>query len=198
MTAGITLTAVGVMAFAILTLTCVLLARLCGYWSRADKENARSADRSLSSGGFSLTGSFSLKRYEPLTRLMANSDLAFLHQHSGCPKVAARWNHARRRIIRMYLKDLAVDFRRLHVAARAMVAESPEQNSELVNVLMKQQLVFWREMAGVELWLTASWLGLGRGSAGRLVDAIAALQAELARTIAPMPGPISGPMSAQA
>jgi hypothetical protein len=179
MTAGAALAAVSAMAFVILTLTCVLLARLNGYRGRAERGSARPA-------GFSQAG-FSLERYEPLTRLLANSDLAFVRQQSGCPEIAARWNHARRRIIRMYLKDLAADFRRLHADARALVAESPEQNSELVNVLMKQQLVFWREMFGVELWLMASWLGIGRGSAGRLVEAIAAMQAEIARTMTPTP-----------
>jgi hypothetical protein len=87
----------------------------------------------------------------------------------------------------MYLKDLTADFRRLHADARAVVAESPEQNAELVNVLMRQQLVFLRQMFAVELWLTANWLGIGRLSADRLVEAMAAMQAEISRTIAPMP-----------
>lgn len=178
MTAGIALAAVGVIAFAILVLACALIARLNGYRGSAEKSSERSSG-------------FSMERYDPLTRLLANSDLAFVTQKSGCPEIAARWSSARRRIIRLYLKDLAVDFRRLHADARALVAESPAQNAELVNVLMKQQLVFWREMAGVELWLTASWLGLGRGSAGRLVAAIAAMQAEIARAITPMPDPMS-------
>ncbi len=183
MTAGIALAAVGVTAFAILILTCALIARLNGYRGYAAKKSERSA-------GFSSAG-FSMERYQPLARLMANSDLTFVSQKTGCPEIAARWSSARRRIIRLYLKDLAADFRCLHADARALVAESPEQNSELVNVLMRQQLVFWREMASVELWLTASWLGIGRGSAGRLVEAIAAMQAEIARTITPMPGPLS-------
>jgi|SRR5579871_740917 len=178
MTAGIALVAVGAMALAVLTLVCVLLTRLGGYWGRGRKENAES--------GFS-SGAFSSERYEPLTRLLADRDTAFLRHQSSCPEIAARWNRSRRRIIRMYLKDLAADFRRLHADARAVVAESPEQNAELVNILMRQQLVFWRQMFAVELWLTASWLGIGRLSADRLVEAMAAMQAELSRTLAPLP-----------
>jgi hypothetical protein len=174
MTAGITLAAIALMAFAVLTLVCVVLARLSGYRARGAKGSA------LSSG-------FSMSRYEPLTRLLADGDLGFLRQQCSCPEIAERWNQARRRIIRLYLKDLAADFRRLHADARALVAESPEQNSELVNVLMKQQLIFWREMARVELSLTANWLGLGTVSPGRLVESIAALQVEITRTIRPVP-----------
>jgi hypothetical protein len=178
MTAGIALAAVGAMALAVLILVCVLLARLGGYWGQARKGSEPS--------GFS-TGGFSIERYEPLSRLLADRDSAFLRQQSRCPEIAARWNHSRRRIIRMYLRDLTADFRRLHADARAMVAESPEQDAELVNVLMRQQLVFCRQMLAVELWLTASWLGIGRLSADRLVEAIAAMQVEIARTIAPLP-----------
>lgn len=172
MTAGIALAAVGAMAFAILTLVCILLARLGGYWRREVKGREASG--------------FTIERYEPLTRLLADRDAAFLRQQSSCPEIAARWNRSRRRIVRMYLRDLTADFRRLHADARALVAESPEQNAELVNVLMKQQIVFWREMLAVEMWLTASWLGIGRLSADRLVGAIAAMQGELIRSIQPI------------
>jgi hypothetical protein len=173
MTAGIALAAVSAMALAVLILVSVLLTRLGGYWGRAQKGNEACG--------------FSIERYEPLTRLLADRDAAFLRQQSSCPEIAARWNRSRRRIIRMYLKDLTADFRRLHADARAVVAESPEQNAELVNVLMRQQLVFLRQMFAIELWLTASWLGIGRLSADRLVEAMAAMQAEISRTIAPMP-----------
>lgn len=177
MNAEIALAAIGALAFAILMLVSVLVARLGGYWRREKKPSVAS--------GFKIA-EFTIERYEPLTRLMADRDAAFLRQQSSCPEIAARWNRSRRRIIRMYLKDLTADFRCLHADARALVAESPEQNAELVSVLMKQQLVFWREMLAVELWLTASWLGIGRLSADHLVEAIAAMQRDLARSLTPI------------
>ena len=43
----------------------------------------------------------------------------------------------------MYLRDLAVDFRRLHAAARKMAADAPERNSALVGLLIRYQLTFF-------------------------------------------------------
>ncbi len=139
-----------------------------------------------------LSGAFTLARYEPLARLLADDDTEFLRRQHNCPQLLARWKRARVRIVRLYLSDLAADFRSLHAEARALAAESPEQYSELVGVLMRQQVTFWRVMADAELRLTLSWLGLEnihleRIAAHRLVEQIAAMQVEIARTSAPLP-----------
>jgi hypothetical protein len=167
------------MASAILGLGGVVWARLAGY-GRAPLQDAEAS------------GSFTLARYEPLVRLLADDDTEFLRRQRNCPQLTARWKRARVRIVRLYLSDLAADFRRLHAEARALVAEAPEQYSQLVGVLMRQQVTFWRVMADAELRLTLSWLGLEhihleRIAARRLVEQIAAMQAEIARTIVPLP-----------
>ena len=180
MTTWIAMGAVAAAALAILSLGCVVWARLNGYGRAAGKgvDDPSFGQASAPAGGFTL------ERYEPLRRLLADDDLEFLRRQRICPKIAHRWKRARVRIVRLYLCDLATDFRRLHAEARALAAESPEQYSDLVGVLMRQQVTFWRVMADAELRLTLSWLGLEGIDARRLVEAMGAMQAEIARTIA--------------
>ncbi len=179
MTMWIAMGSVALMAFAILGLICAVWARLSGY-GRAE---GRAEDHPSSTRA----GGFAMARYEPLTRLLADDDMDFLRRHHSCPKIAAQWKRARVRIVRLYLSDLATDFRRLHAEARALAAESPEQYSELIGVLIRQQVTFWRVMAEAELRLTLSWLGLERMDARRLVEAMAAMHAEIDRTVAAAP-----------
>jgi hypothetical protein len=181
MTEWITLGTIATAALTIVTLGCVMWARLNGH---------RRAARAAQSTGFTLSGC-TLARYEPMTRLLTGEDLEFLRQHGSCgPKLAARWKRSRRRIFRMYLSDLAADFQGLHAEARALLAEAPEQYSDLAGVLLRQQVTFWRVMAGIELRLALSWMGLGRIDARRLMDALAVMQREIARLTPPAPVPV--------
>ncbi|HEX5431162.1 MAG TPA: hypothetical protein VFW83_04300 [Bryobacteraceae bacterium] len=136
-------------------------------------------------------GDFTLERYAPMARLLSGEDLEFLRERRECaPHLAARWERARKRIFRMYLRDLAADFQCLHARARALAAESPEEYSDLVSVLMRQQLVFWRALAGIELHLAVRSFGIKPGFGIRPADltgltgAIEALRAEIARSTA--------------
>jgi hypothetical protein len=127
----------------------------------------------------------SLQRYQPMARLLAGEDVDALRRDASCPKVAARWERSRRRILRLYLKELAVDFNRLHAEARILVAESPEQYSVLVPVLAKQQFAFWRALMMIELRLSLGGLNLAPASVEKLIATIDAMQREMARLAAP-------------
>src|SRR5579863_311793 len=71
------------------------------------------------------TDGFSLDRYQPMERLMAEEDLAFLKSQPGYrAEMGVRWKRERRRIFRLYLAELKADFRRLHIHARELVAGS--------------------------------------------------------------------------
>lgn len=126
---------------------------------------------------------FSPERYEPMARLLAGDDLEFLRSYTSCPKFAIRWERARRRIFRLYLRDLAADFHRLHAQSRALVAESPEQYSELVGVLMRQQVTFWRVVAALECRLALSAMGIGEVDPRRLISAIEAMRLEVEQSV---------------
>jgi hypothetical protein len=138
------------------------------------------------------TTGFSLERYQPMARLLAEEDFLFLAAQPGYrPEIGAKLRRERRRIFRLYLRDLAHDFQHLHAEARAMVAESREEHAELVGILIRQEIVFWRAMSGLELrlWLDQAGLskGLGKTHAGRLVESIEAMRVDLARFAGPLP-----------
>src|SRR5262249_19677529 len=95
---------------------------------------------------------FSPERYEPMVRLLADDDFEFLEKQPGYrPEIGAKLRRERREIFRLYLKELARDFQSLHAAARKLVAECPEQHAELVGLLMRQQVTFWKALAGIEI-----------------------------------------------
>src|SRR5579862_6149188 len=78
--------------------------------------------RSRPDNGANLGGDeFSLARYEPIVRLVGEEDLEFLARQPGCrPEILAKLRRERRKILRMYLRELAADFRSLHRQARWM------------------------------------------------------------------------------
>jgi hypothetical protein len=123
----------------------------------------------------------SAARYQPMFRLFGREDAEFLREHINCPDLAARWERSQKRIARLYLRDLAADFRHLHREARQRVAQSPEQYHYLVPVLFRQQVAFWRGMLWIELRLSFS------GAASTidptaLVGAIEAIRREISST----------------
>jgi hypothetical protein len=125
---------------------------------------------------------FCPERYEPMARLLARDDVEFLRESVGA-RTAARWARSRRRIFRLYLRDLASDFGRLHAEARALVAESPEQYTHLVGMLMRQQVTFLRAMAAIEIRLALSPIGLAQVDPRKLIEAIEAMRLELDRSV---------------
>ena len=152
-----------------------------GSWSWVRGRQARRALNGRTERG----AGFSPDQYEPMARLTAADDLDFLRR-SKCRKsgIVARWDRARRRVLRLYLKDLADDFRNLHAEARALVAESPEQYSDLVGVLIRQQAAFWRAMAGFRIRLALSRLGVGPADVRALVRSLEVMRQEIEHSVA--------------
>lgn len=129
---------------------------------------------------------FSMARYEPMGRLLCEEDLQFLKAQPGYnAKIGREFSRERRRIFRLYLRELAQDFHRLHVHARAVVASLAADHSPLVGMLIRQQLRFWYEMAAIEIRLSLSWTGLGSINATGLIHALASMQADVSRISSP-------------
>ena len=144
-------------------------------------------------GGIS-NGEIATDRYAPMARLLSEDDLEFLRQFPGCrSKLAARWERERRQIFRMYLREAAWDFQRLHQEARLLVANAPEEHADLVGKLMRQQAVFWFIMARTELRLaldalTVGRLGISKTDTARIIGLVEAMRSEagLALSLAPL------------
>jgi len=132
------------------------------------------------------TDGFSLDRYQPMERLMAEEDLAFLKSQPGYrAEMGVRWKRERRRIFRMYLAELKADFRKLHAHARELVAGSEADSSALVEVLMKQQVTFMMATTALEFRLALQWVGIGRVDISPLIELVEAMRLDLAQRTAP-------------
>jgi hypothetical protein len=130
---------------------------------------------------------FSLDRYQPMARLLADDDLLFLKSQPGYrPEIGACWQRERRRIVRIYLKELKSDFHRLHAQARELVAQSGADSADLVQVLMKQQMTFFRATTALEFHLVLQRIGLGKADVAPLMELIEAMRADLAQRTAPL------------
>jgi hypothetical protein len=124
---------------------------------------------------------YSLARYQPMLRLFAREDEDFVRGYVDCPELIAQWERSQRRVVRLYLRELAADFQRLHREARVLVAQSPEQYAGLVPLLLQQQYTFWRALVWIELRLSLSGAGVPKISMEALVGAIEAMRREIAR-----------------
>ena len=156
----------------------VLLALIAWIWSQRQEKRATS--------GFGESTGFSVSRYQPMEYLLSEEDFAFLASQPGYePEIGARWKRERRRIFRLYLDELKRDFQRLHAEARVMAANADAESAELVGILMRQQVSFWRAMAGLELRLALRAAGIGKVNVRPLLELLEAMRADLARVRAP-------------
>src|SRR5258708_34531219 len=96
-------------ALAIISLGVLAILRLRAYRGSEAPLEVRPGNRVLS---------FSMQRYQPMAMLLTDDDLLFLAAQPGYrPKMGKNFRRERRRIFRMYLRELAGDFHRLHAAA---------------------------------------------------------------------------------
>ena len=131
---------------------------------------------------------FAGDRYRPMARLLDAEDLGFLARQPGYrPEIGAKLKRARRRIFRMYLRELAQDFHRQHAEARRIVASLPAQDADLVGILIRQKTQFWRAMAVIEVRLALSRVGVRSVDVRTWLEAFERMQADLSRLVALAP-----------
>jgi len=124
---------------------------------------------------------FSLENYRGMERLFAEEDLVFLQAQKGYrPEMGARWKRERHRTFRFYLAELKLDFRRLHAQARSLTAHSDADSADLVGVLMHQEVLFLRALAGLEFRLALQRAGIGQVDIAPLVGLMEAMRLDLA------------------
>jgi hypothetical protein len=129
---------------------------------------------------------FSLDRYQPMGRLLAEEDLLFLKAQPGYQHaMGVRWKRERRRLFRLYLRELKGDFRRLHAHTRALIARSETDSSDLVQVLMKQQIMFLWTTSYLEFRLVLQQLGIGKADVTRFIEMIEGMRVDLVQRTAP-------------
>jgi hypothetical protein len=135
-------------------------------------------------GAMDAAAQFSAARYNAAGRLLSDEDERFLAEQPGYTKAIGRkFRSDRRRIFRLYVRQLACDFQDLHAAARRMVAESPQEYSGLVGTLMRQQFVFWWAMANIEMRMILPLFG--HADLTRAIGALQTISFDLNRLAAP-------------
>lgn len=96
--------------------------------------------------------SFSAGLYYPMEGLLSNEDFAFLSRQPGFDiSLYRKLRRDRLRIFRQYFLRLIRDFNRLHSVARALLAETSEDHSDLVMKLILLKGRFSLSVLSVEL-----------------------------------------------
>ncbi len=132
---------------------------------------------------------FSMARYRPMERILAQADFAFLGAQSGMNKKDLRAFRAERRnILRAYLRDVASDFDRLHDAARILLLTSFDDRPDLAVTLLKLRATFAYAMVAVQWRLACDALGVRGLDVRPLVEAVDGIRSQL---VALMPAPAS-------
>jgi len=124
--------------------------------------------------------SFSTATYRPMERLLSEEDVEFLKSQPGyLPGMERALRSGRRRIFRAYLRSLARDFNRLHLALRLALLESPSDRPDLATVLLRQKVRFFLALAAVHLRLCLHAVGIGTVDVRGLVSTVDRMQAQL-------------------
>lgn len=122
------------------------------------------------------------------TSLLSDEDFDFLASLPGYkPEIGKKLRQHHERILRLYLRELAREFRGVHAEAREIVATAGEEHAPTVGLLMRQQLVFWQAMVRIELsfavpgfvrgFCAGRWNKARAAALGGALEAIAALRA---------------------
>jgi hypothetical protein len=129
------------------------------------------------------------KRYLPLERLLDRTDEEFLTAHPSCTRqVRRKFRKGRIRIFRSYLWELGNDFKAICHATKLSMISSPSDRSDLVRVLIKEQVRFTMLAAYVDLKLVLYGFGLSKVDAQVLIECVGAVRSQL-RTLTAAPQP---------
>jgi hypothetical protein len=116
---------------------------------------------------------FSIAKYRPMARLLADEDYEFVANQSGFDeKISSNLRAERRRIFRAYLRSLVHDFNRLHFCAKLMATHSSEDRSDVLNTLVKQRVTFSLALAAVECRLILHSFGFGPVEVRKLISTL--------------------------
>jgi hypothetical protein len=95
---------------------------------------------------------FSAALYYPMEGLLSNEDFAFLSKQPGFDiSLYRKLRRDRLRIFRQYFFRLIRDFNRLHSVARALLAETPTDHSDLMMKLILLKVRFGLSVLSVEM-----------------------------------------------
>src|SRR4051812_21830059 len=123
---------------------------------------------------------FSVAKYRPMLRLLAQEDYEFLSSQAGYkPDIAKKLRKERRRIFRAYLDNLVRDFHRLQLSAKMLVVNAEVDREDLVSKLMMQRLNFSLAVAMIEVRLALHTVGLATVDVRGLLGSLEAMRLQV-------------------
>jgi len=129
---------------------------------------------------------FSLDRYRSMSSLLGDDDFAFLSRQPGFDlSLYKKLRRERLAIFRQYLDRLVTDFNRLHVTARAMVAQSREDSSGVAAKLIQLQFDFSKAVFRTEFSYHLCRMGLCTVDAQSLLGPLRDLSEQLNQMAVP-------------
>jgi hypothetical protein len=124
--------------------------------------------------------SFSVERYRPMAGLLSDEDFAFLSRQPGFDaSIYRKLRRERLVIFEQYLNRLILDFKKLHVTARYLVAQSEEDHSDLAMSLIRLRLSFAMNVVAVQMRFQFFKLGVGRVNTQILIGKLQQMSEQL-------------------
>lgn len=124
--------------------------------------------------------SFSVERYRPMIGLLSDEDFAFLSRQPGFdPSIYRKLRRERLAIFEQYLSRLILDFKKLHVTARYLVAQSEEDHSDLADSLIKLRIAFAFNVVAVQMRFQLFKLGIGKVNTQILIGRLQQMSEQL-------------------
>jgi hypothetical protein len=121
-------------------------------------------------------------RYQPMLRLLAQDDLAFIPPDSGLQKAIRT---KRRELFRGYLRCLTRDYAHLLSGVRAVMLQSGVDRPDLARALAKNRMLFAVAICKVEFRLALHTAGIGSVDISGLVEALETLRSQVTVLSAP-------------
>ena len=114
---------------------------------------------------------FDPARYDAMSRLLCHEDSEFLRSLPGFrPGMDKRLNRQRVQVFNAYLREIRMDFHRLHALGSELALAS--LSPDLHNELFRQRVRFSRAIWRIRLELLAYRFGLGEVDPSTLVDSL--------------------------
>ena len=124
--------------------------------------------------------SFSVTVYYPMQGLLSDEDFRFLARQPGFDfSLYRKLRRERLLIFRQYLSRLILDFNRLHMAARLLIARGQEDRSDLILRLFRLKVRFSLAVIQSQVSYLCCRAGIGRLAARSMIARLEEMSAEL-------------------
>jgi len=121
----------------------------------------------------------SWKSYPPIQRLLDPADFEYLRQRGVSDWKIRKLRVERRKIFRLCLRSMAVDFNRLQNAMKLLLVQSKVDRPDVAAALAHQRVVFYRNLFKAEAWLLVHACGLDCMPAIHLLQPLKDLHSQL-------------------